>query len=119
VQEGAHLAGFDEELTHRILLATTEAVANVIRHVYGNETTERIDLDLKATPDRLQLDITDYGRFVDPKTIASRPLGDVRPGGLGVHLIKSTMDVVEYRKNAHGGTTLTLAKVAPPREEAQ
>ena len=36
----------------------------------------------------------------------------LRPGGLGVHLIRSTMDVVEYKQNPHGGTTLTLVKHA-------
>lgn len=117
VQEGAALAGFDEELTHRILLAVTEAVTNIIRHVYGGETAQRIDLELDARPDELELALIDYGTFVDPKQIASRPLEEVRPGGLGVHLIKTTMDHVDYRKNAHGGTTLTLVKHAPAHEE--
>ena len=45
------------------------------------------------------------------------PLDEVRPGGLGVHLIKSTMDQVEYRENAHGGTTLTLVKHTSAQKE--
>ena len=63
-----------------------------------------------------RIDIHDYGRFVDPDEIRSRPLEAVRPGGLGVHLMKSTMDTVEYRPNDHGGTTLTMIKrlVAAP-----
>ena len=56
--------------------------------------------------------MTDYGRYIDPSRIASRPLDEIRPGGLGVHLIRSTMDVVEYNENRHGGTTLTLVKRA-------
>ena len=113
VQEGASLAGFDSEGTQELLLAVTEAVANVIRHAYNNETDKRIDFELSIEGNRLQLDIIDYGRFVDPAKIASRPLDEVRPGGLGVHLIKTTMDQVEYVKNNHGGTTLTLVKKAP------
>ena len=65
-----------------------------------------------------KLDIIDYAHFVDPKQIASRPLDQVRPGGLGVHLIKTTMDRVHYQKNSHGGTTLTLVKNAPSRKES-
>jgi anti-sigma regulatory factor (Ser/Thr protein kinase) len=118
VHEGAELAGFDQELTHRILLAVTEAMTNVIRHVYNGSTEQRIDMELTVGEGRLDLALTDYGEFVDPKKIASRPLGDVRPGGLGVHLIQSTMDKVEYRKNAHGGTTLTLVKHAPAHKES-
>lgn len=112
VQEGASLAGFDPDLTQRILLAVTEAVTNVIRHAYSNDATRPIDLEVLAEDGTLRLDLVDYGEFVDPKYIESRPLDDVRPGGIGVHLIKSTMDNVEYRKNAHGGTTLSMLKNA-------
>ena len=37
-------------------------------------------------------------------------LDTTRPGGLGVHLMRSTMDLVDYQKNPHGGTTLVLEK---------
>ncbi|MDA1193791.1 MAG: ATP-binding protein [Planctomycetota bacterium] len=110
VSEAAGLAGYDQDLTTRILLAVTEAVTNVIRHAYNHAVDKPIDLELRVDGDCLRLDLIDYGRFIDPKHIASRPLDQVRPGGLGVHLIKTTMDHVEYRENAHGGTTLTMVK---------
>ena len=118
VREGACLAGFDDDLTASILLAVTEAVTNVMRHAYGNEVGKPIDFEVTIQPDAFRLDIIDYGTFVDPKQIASRPLDEVRPGGLGVHLIKSTMDRVEYRKNPHGGTTLTMVKHASSAKES-
>jgi len=117
VTEGARLTGFDPETTSRLLLAVTEAVTNVIRHVYGGATDRRIDLEVRAEGEGLHLDLVDYGDWIDPKHIASRPLEDVRPGGLGVHLIKTTMDTVEYRKNPHGGTTLSMVKHAPAQKE--
>ncbi len=113
VGEGSALAGFDKDLTTRLLLAVTEAVTNVIRHVYGGATDRRVDLAMRADDGELRIDLVDYGTFIDPKHIASRPLDDVRPGGIGVHLIKTTMDRVEYRKNEHGGTTLIMEKHAP------
>lgn len=118
VQEGATLAGFESDLTQRILLAVTEAVTNVIRHAYGGATDRRIDLDVYAGDDELRLELVDYGEFVDPKHIESRPLDEVRPGGIGVHLIKSTMDRVAYAKNAHGGTTLSMVKHGPAHAAA-
>ena len=108
--EGAAMAGFGESERHGIVLAVTEAHTNVIRHVYGGATDRRIDVLLHNQPGTFHMEIVDYGEFVSPDKIASRPLDEVRPGGLGVHLIKSTMDEVHYRKNAHGGTTLTLIK---------
>lgn len=109
-QEGAQLAQIPEREHTELLLAVTEAWTNVIRHVYGDDPSQRIDFRIQADPGRLALEIEDFGTFVDPAKIASRPLEDVRPGGLGVHLIKSTMDEVEYRQNDHGGTTLHLVK---------
>jgi anti-sigma regulatory factor (Ser/Thr protein kinase) len=110
VDQGAALAGITSLDRDRVLLALTEAVTNVIRHVYKDRPDQPIELSVRATPGSLSLELTDFGRFVDPAKICSRPLDEVRPGGLGVHLIRSTMDVVEYKQNGHGGTTLTLVK---------
>jgi anti-sigma regulatory factor (Ser/Thr protein kinase) len=110
VEKGATAAGFGPEDCDRISLAVTEGVTNVIRHSYHGDPNRRIDLVLHTPAGLFRLEIRDYGRFVDPARIASRPLDEVRPGGLGVHLMKATMDSVEYERNAHGGTTLTLVK---------
>ncbi len=117
VDEGAALTGFAQEERHAISLAVTEAMSNVIRHAYGGNHEKRIDLMLDTNEQRFHLDIIDYAEYVSPDQIASRPLEEVRPGGLGVHLIKSTMDEVHYTKNEHGGTTLTLVKVPATTKE--
>lgn len=113
-QQGAELAGFSEAERDTLLLAISEAVSNVIRHAYRDRHDQPIDIDLAVRPGWVQVDVVDRGRFVDPRLIQSRPLDEIRPGGLGVHLMRSTMDVVEYTKNAFGGTTLTLVKRAAP-----
>ena len=119
VSEASDLVGFDTAVRTRLLLAVTEAVTNVIRHAYGGAQDKPIELEVRTDEDGLHLDLIDYGQFIDPKHIASRPLEDVRPGGIGVHLIKTTMDRVDYRENAHGGTTLTMVKlVSQPKESS-
>ncbi len=110
VSEAAGVVGLDREAQESIALAVNEAWTNVIRHVYGGREDARIDLAIELHPDRLATYITDYGTFVDPGTIRSRRLEDVRPGGIGVHLIKTTMDDVEYKLNEHGGTTLSMVR---------
>jgi anti-sigma regulatory factor (Ser/Thr protein kinase) len=112
VEEAARLSGLPPADGDTLLLAVTEAVANVIRHAYRDRHDQPIEIELLAQPGSLRIELVDHGRFVDPSRIASRPLDEVRPGGLGVHLIRSTMDVVEYNQNRHGGTTLTLVKHA-------
>jgi len=108
--EGSLLAGFPDEDAERIALAVVEGFTNIIRHGYGGKTDQRIDIRLGAPAGTFRMELEDWATYVDPSRIASRPLDEVRPGGLGVHLMKSTMDRVEYRKNAHGGTTLVLEK---------
>lgn len=112
VNEAATLSGLAAADRDTLLLAVTEAVSNVIRHAYRDRHDQPIELEVLAQPGSLKIDLVDHGRFVDPSRITSRPLDELRAGGLGVHLIRSTMDVVEYNQNRHGGTTLTLVKHA-------
>jgi anti-sigma regulatory factor (Ser/Thr protein kinase) len=112
--EGATLAGFAPEERDRIEVAVVEGFTNVIRHAYGGRSDERIELRMSLPPDGLRIEMEDWGTYVDPARIKSRPLDEVRPGGLGIHLMKSAMDLVEYQRNGHGGTTLVLEKRRVP-----
>jgi anti-sigma regulatory factor (Ser/Thr protein kinase) len=105
-----------------ITLAIDEALANVIRHGYDNEPDLPIDVDIRCTdehPPELAVTIRHYGRQVDPATIKGRDLEDVRPGGLGVHIIQSVMDVVEYSCPPDGGMLVRLVKRLASADEAQ
>ncbi len=117
--EGASVAGFSDDERSRIELAVVEGFTNVIRHAYHDAHDRPVEVRVQVTGDRLRVVLDDHGTFVDPSRIASRPLEEVRPGGLGVHLMKTTMDVVDYRRNEHGGTTLTLEKRRDGGEGAQ
>jgi anti-sigma regulatory factor (Ser/Thr protein kinase) len=119
IQQVAEVAGLARDAVSEVELAVTEGCANVIRHCYGNSDCERIDLSFAFERDYFEVRIDDYGTFVDPSRIKSRPLEEVRPGGLGVHLMQRVMDEVTYTKNSWGGTSLTMKKrvVRPTREE--
>lgn len=106
--------GFPDADVDAIALAIDEALANVIKHGYGGSRDGRIDLDIQAldaTSGRgIEFRIRDYGRQVDPCTIAGRDLNEVRPGGLGVHIIRSVMDEVVYAPCSDCGMSVTLRK---------
>ena len=110
ISEATGILGLDEELTGQIVLAVTEACANVIRHCYECKDRERIDVTLRFGSGRFEVRIDDYGEFVDPSCMKGREIEDVKPGDLGLHFIHSVMDEVEYEKNKWGGTTLTMVK---------
>jgi anti-sigma regulatory factor (Ser/Thr protein kinase) len=98
-------------------LAIEEAVMNVITHAFtGIAPPHRIGLALDVTPDRLRVELCDNGREFDPASAAppdlTSPLSEREPGGLGLHLIRTMMDRVEYRRDA-GENRLLLEKSLP------
>lgn len=116
VQEACGIVGFSETETADVQLAVQEGCSNVIRHCYGNCSDKRLDVAVVFAVDALEIRVDDYGTFVDPSRMKGRELDDVRPGGLGVHLMRKAMDEVRYERNAWGGTTLTLRKRLPGRD---
>lgn len=105
-------AGFDECETELLVLALDEACTNIIRHAYGGET-KPVRLEMVRLKEKVRFTLRDYGRSCDPKHIKSRALEDVRPGGVGVHIIKQAFDHVAYEPQARG-TKLTLEKNIKP-----
>ena len=91
-----------------------EALTNIIEHAYGGSPGQPIEVELAPVGEdsarALQIRLADRGRQVDPAEIKPRDLGDVRPGGLGVHIISENMDKVEFQPRHDGGTLLTMVK---------
>lgn len=111
----AQRLGFDEMACSQIALAVDEALCNVIRHGYDRATDKPIWISLWPTDHAydapgLLIVIEDEARQVDPSIIKGRALEDIRPGGLGVHIIKEVMDEVEYAPRQPKGMKLTLFK---------
>ena len=111
----AEVVGLDEQEREAVTLALEEALANVIRHSYGGPCGQPIIVKLAklARDDKtgaLEIVVRDFGKQVDPASIQGRDLSDIKPGGLGVHIIRSTMDEVEYSQAAEGGMKLRMVK---------
>jgi len=119
-----HLAlrlGFDDGLAGRISLALDEALCNVINHGYSRRPDGRIRISIytkDGPPAELRFVIDDDGRSVDPALIRPRDLDDIRPGGLGVHIIREIMDDVRYECRPEGGMRLTMTKRHQPHDRA-
>lgn len=104
------MMGFPRSIRNNIVLAVDEACSNIIKHAYNNNPDKPIIIAVKMDSDKLEINLRDYGERVDLKEIKSRKLDDVRPGGLGVHLIKSVMDEVIYENGPDLGNRLHLVK---------
>lgn len=94
--------GFDEEQIHHIELAVDEASTNVLRHAYkGVKTNNKfIHIEVVAYPDRIEINVIDKGKGFDPDKIKTPDMNDylkeMKRGGLGLYLIKTLMDKVDY-----------------------
>jgi anti-sigma regulatory factor (Ser/Thr protein kinase) len=92
----AAMIGWDESESRCITLAVDEALANVIRHAYHGRTDGRIELQIHADDDELQIRIRNTGDPPDPVRICAREVGCDKIGGLGTHIIRDVMDSVSY-----------------------
>lgn len=106
--------GANQSDRSNLVLAIDEAVCNVIKHGYRGQPGQPIDVKLERLSQKgrtgLRVVIRDQGRQIDPTEIVGRDLDDVRPGGLGTHIIRSIMDEVEYRRQETSGMELRMVK---------
>ncbi|MFZ0389961.1 MAG: anti-sigma regulatory factor [Calditrichia bacterium] len=104
VSKIAQNMGFSDEEIHRIELAVDEASTNVIKHAYRNSNDSKkvhfIYVDATAYEDRLEISVVDQGQGFNPEKIKTPEmetyLKKMRRGGLGLYLIKTLMDKVDY-----------------------
>ncbi len=111
--------GFEAEETDKLVLAVDEACTNVIRHAYDDSADGRIVITFSIGPECLEIMIRDFGSGADPATFQGRDLDEIRPGGLGIHFIKSAVDKIEYDTPPGGGMLLKMIKFMPKQEKAQ
>ncbi|MBI5170994.1 MAG: ATP-binding protein [Candidatus Eisenbacteria bacterium] len=94
-------AGMPGRECAHVELALVEAVNNVVRHAYHGEPGHRVEVTATVDGASLVLEVADEGTPMpphgtpvldfDPDDLASLP-----EGGMGLYLIHSVMDSVEY-----------------------
>ncbi len=113
--------GFDDIESGHLALAVDEALANVIRHGYESRPDGRIwiAVHLIESPARtLRIEIEDEGRQVDPAEINPRALDEIRPGGLGVHIMREVTDACDFEPRQPRGMRLVLEKMPRARSRS-
>lgn len=93
-----------------IILAVDEACSNIIRHSYQNNYTRKIDLTVKRGSDRVTILITDDGIKFDLNSVKPRNIHEIKPGGLGIYIMRQVMDKIECNRTAGGVNTLKMTK---------
>jgi serine/threonine-protein kinase RsbW len=94
----------ESEVVFKITLALEEAVMNVVSHAFdGVAPPHLVHVVLEVGPASVMAELTDNGHAFDPSAAPppdmSRPVAERDPGGLGIHLMRTMMDRVEYRRD--------------------
>ncbi len=111
VEDIGNREGWAYGLVFRINLVLEELGLNIID--YGHdEGVHEFDICLTSEEGAITIEVVDDGKPFDPLNDAPQPdlasdLEDRRVGGLGLHLVRTTMDDMSYRRD-QGKNHLTL-----------
>ena len=93
--------GIDNDEANKIELAVDEACTNVIKHAYGSNSNQIIDILIKIDGKKIVIIVSDRGKGFDPNTIKTPDLNESiksgKKGGLGICLMKTLMDKVDFQ----------------------
>lgn len=104
------LSGMTDTATENITLAVDEACSNVIKYAYNGNTAKKIMVRFITTRESFEVVIEDNGIKAKPEAIEGRNLNDVRPGGLGMHLIRRAFDIFAFDQTKKTGNRLRLVR---------
>ena len=111
--------GFDEKSADELVIAVDEACTNIIKHGLNYNTNEELEICVYKDLDYVAIDITDSSPSFDLREFENieleSHLNSYQNNGLGIFMIKSYVDQIEYKKYENGSlrNTLTLKKHLP------
>ena len=100
---------FSEKERMLMVLGVDEACTNIIRYAYELRDDELISLSMEGLRDCVRLRLRDYGKQAPRHAMKDRPRRTIKPGGLGLHLIRNAFDKVDYILKPRG-TEVVLTK---------
>jgi len=87
---------------HEVQVALEEHLTNILHYGYEDHGDHEISIGFGLADDELRLQVQDDGRAFNPLAHPTPDLSlqlEQRPvGGLGIHMIRKSVDGVEYRR---------------------
>jgi serine/threonine-protein kinase RsbW len=112
LQEAGHATPKpDEAFEAQVVSAIGEAFNNIAMHGYGGLATGRVEIEITPAPDRLTIVLRDTGKSFDLFSVPPPDLVHLPESGMGIYIIRSFMDTVEYAAGSGGApNVLRLVK---------
>lgn len=107
-----------EEALNDLEIGIVEAINNVIKHGYSGQKGSSVEISVGLRKDRVVIDIIDQappmpeGKLDQARAhdLDTKEIADLPEGGMGLSLIRMTMDDVRY-SSQDGSNRLTLTKL--------
>jgi len=112
VQSGRRL-GFSENEVNKIKLAVYEACLNVVEHAYHSDPTKKLTVKVYASPRQIEIQVIDQGdgfEATDDDFDVMAAAAARQTGGMGLHIIRRSMDAVSYQRNTPERNKLIMIK---------
>jgi anti-sigma regulatory factor (Ser/Thr protein kinase) len=106
----AEIGGMTAADVESLRLAVDEACSNVIKYSYQGDLDRRIVVRFRIAKTFFEVVIDDDGVKADAAAMRGRDLADIRPGGLGIHLIHRAFDSVSFDEGKKKGNRLRMRK---------
>jgi serine/threonine-protein kinase RsbW len=107
------VAGCDARTTDAVVMATDEAVNNVMRHAHRGHPEATLQIQCFLHPDSIEVRLLDEGAPFDLAAVPYLDPSELRIGGRGVFLMRALMDELSCQPRGDHGNTLRMIKRRP------
>jgi serine/threonine-protein kinase RsbW len=97
---------YSENESYDIETCVVEAVNNAIKHAYHNQSDKEVEVIFSIHEDKIVIEICDTGKQMEWKNFPMlnfnhTDLNDLPEGGMGLYIIHSIMDKMDYYSHNH------------------
>jgi serine/threonine-protein kinase RsbW len=94
------------EFRMQVVSAVGEAFNNIVLHGYEGRADGIIEMEIRTRPERISIEMRDYGSSFDPTTVLPPDFDSLPESGLGLFIIRSFMQL-SYTPGSPNVLTLT------------
>lgn len=104
------IGGLDGTTTTAVVLATNEAVSNIIRHAHRDHPEASIQIQCRLESGAIEVCLLDEGAPFNLSAVPYLDPAEIRLGGRGVFLMRSLMDELQCHPRGERGNALHMVK---------
>ena len=107
------VAGCDTRMSDAVVMATDEAVNNIMRHAHRGHPEATVQIQCFLHADSIEIRLLDEGEPFDLAAVPQLDPAELRVGGRGIFLMRTLMDELSCQPRGEHGNTLRMVKHRP------